>query len=205
SCTMLVNGRVRQACTALVDSLLSDGRTEITLEPMTKFPVIRDLFVNRARMFNELVRIHGWVPVDGYHNAGPGPTVSPAEQEEMYPVSRCMTCGCCVESCPQYSKIELRRQEGESDEAFAAREKAAWDHGFIGPSAISWDMRFNMNPIGKNAKERLEALMGPGGITDCGNAQNCVKVCPKDIPLTRSIGQAGRATTFYSIKRWFAK
>src|SRR5215468_1401772 len=44
SCTMLVNGRVRQACTALVDSLLSDGRTEITLEPMTKFPVIRDLF-----------------------------------------------------------------------------------------------------------------------------------------------------------------
>src|SRR5262249_51718488 len=162
---------------ALVDTLLADDGNEITLEPMTKFPVVRDLFVSRARMFRELERIHGWVPVDGYHYAGPGPTVPPDDQEEMYQVSRCMTCGCCVGSCPQYGKIEVSRQEGESDEAFAARERSEWDHGFIGPSAISWAMRFNMNPIGKNAKERLEGLMGPGGITDCGNAQNCVKVC----------------------------
>ena len=43
--------------------------------------------------------------------------------------------------------------------------------------------------------ERLKALMGPGGITDCGNAQNCVKACPKDIPLTTSIAAINRDTT----------
>lgn len=206
SCTMVINGRVRQACTALVDQLITEGSEEITVEPMTKFPVMRDLSVDRSRMFNELQRIRGWVPVDGYHHAGPGPRISPEDQEEMYPVSRCMTCGCCVESCPQYAKIELHRFENESDEEFARRQKAALDHGFIGPSAISWAMRFNMHPIGAmNAHERLEALMGPGGITDCGNAQNCVKVCPKEIPLTRSIARAGRQTTVYAIKRWFTK
>lgn len=206
SCTMLVNGRVRQACTALVDRLLADGRDEITLEPMSKFPVVRDLQVSRRRMFHELARVHGWIPVDGYHHAGSGPLVSPEAQEDMYPVSKCMTCGCCVEACPQYGKVELTRQEGESEEQFAAREKVAWEHDFIGPSAISWAMRFNMHPTGRmTAGERLAALMGPGGITDCGNAQNCVKVCPKEIPLTRSIGQAGRATTIYAIKRWFTK
>ena len=30
--------------------------------------------------------------------------------------------------------------------------------------------------------------MAPGGIQVCGNAQNCVAVCPKSIPLTTSIG-----------------
>jgi succinate dehydrogenase / fumarate reductase iron-sulfur subunit len=44
--------------------------------------------------------------------------------------------------------------------------------------------------------------MEPGGLGECGNAQNCVKVCPKDIPLTDSIAKAGRSLTFYAIKRW---
>ena len=43
ACTMLVNGRVRQACTALVDRLLEDRPDRIELRPMSKFPVIRDL------------------------------------------------------------------------------------------------------------------------------------------------------------------
>jgi succinate dehydrogenase / fumarate reductase iron-sulfur subunit len=43
ACTMLINGRVRQACTALVDRLLEQNPKQIELRPMTKFPVIRDL------------------------------------------------------------------------------------------------------------------------------------------------------------------
>jgi len=54
-----------------------------------------------------------------------------------------------------------------------------------------------------HADERLAALTEPGGIQMCGNAQNCVAVCPKEIPLTTSIGRAGRAATVYSIKRIF--
>ena len=64
-------------------------------------------------------------------------------------------------------------------------------------------MLFNSNPIGKNiAGERLDALTGPGGIQMCGNAQNCVAVCPKEIPLTTAIARAGRGTTLHVLKKW---
>ena len=46
-------------------------------------------------------------------------------------------------------------------------------------------------------------MIGPGGVSDCGNAQNCVKVCPKDIPLTESIAAIGRAVTIHSIRKFF--
>ena len=115
-----------------------------------------------------------------------------------------MSCGCCLEACPQYSKVELQQIEGESDADFAARKNAAYDTSFVGAAAISQAVLFNDQGTGKmNAGDRLDALMAPGGIQDCGNAQNCVAVCPKNIPLTRSIGRAGRATTLQWIKGWF--
>ena len=65
-------------------------------------------------------------------------------------------------------------------------------------------MLFNSNPTGKyNAAERLDALSAEGGLQVCGNAQNCVAVCPKEIPLTTSIARAGRATTIHAIKNLF--
>ena len=73
ACTMLVNGRVRQACTALVDTLLAERPGQIELRPMTKFPVLRDLVVDRDRMFAALERIQAWVPVDSYLDMGSGP------------------------------------------------------------------------------------------------------------------------------------
>ncbi|MCA9246091.1 MAG: succinate dehydrogenase iron-sulfur subunit [Planctomycetales bacterium] len=204
ACTMLVNGRTRQACTALVDKLLDDNSEEIELRPMSKFPVVRDLMVDRSRMFHALKRVKAWIPVDGYYDMGPGARQSPASQQTAYPLSECMTCGCCVEACPQYTKIELKRQEGESDTAYQTRKEAAWQRGFVGPAAISQAMLFNENPTGKmNAGERLDALTAEGGIQVCGNAQNCVSVCPKEIPLTYSIARAGRATTVHAIKKWF--
>jgi succinate dehydrogenase / fumarate reductase iron-sulfur subunit len=204
ACTMLVNGRTRQACSTLVDRVLEDQPGEIELRPMSKFPVLRDLCVDRSRMFRALEKVKAWIAVDDYSDRGPGPRESPQSQELRYPLSECMTCGCCLEACPQYGKIELTCREGESDAAFEARKQAAYDEGFVGAAAISQVMLFNGHGTGQiNAGERLEALMAPGGIQDCGNAQNCVAVCPKNIPLTRSIGRAGRATTVQWIKSWF--
>jgi len=206
ACTMLINGKVRQACSALVDDLERTDSDEIELAPMSKYPVVRDLFVDRRRMFRGLQKVKAWIPVDGYHDAGSGPLQSEANQEEAYPLSKCMTCGCCMEACPQYSKIELERLPGETQEDLESREDAAFDHAFVGPAVISQAVLFNAHPTGEmNSAERVEGMMGPGGITDCGNAQNCVKVCPKDIPLTRSIAKAGRNTTLYAIKRWLLK
>lgn len=73
-----------------------------------------------------------------------------------------------------------------------------------GAHAISQAMLFNGHPTGKMiADERLTALTSQGGIQMCGNAQNCVAVCPKSIPLTRSIARAGRAATVWAIRKIF--
>jgi succinate dehydrogenase / fumarate reductase iron-sulfur subunit len=204
ACTMVVNGRVRQACSALVDNLLADQPNEIELRPMTKFPVLRDLMVDRGRLFRALTKVKAWVPVDGYYDMGPGPQQAQGNQEELYPLSQCMSCGCCVEACPQYTKVEVSRREGETAEEFENRKVASFDRNFVGPHAISQAVLFNANPIGKSSQnERLDALMGEGGLQICGNAQNCVAVCPKEIPLTTSIARAGRSTTWRAFKRWF--
>jgi len=204
SCTMLVNGRTRMACTALVDRLLDENPESIELRPMSKFPVVRDLVVDRRRLFRSLERVEAWVPVDGSYDHGPGPRISPEDQEDAYPLSTCISCGCCLEACPQYTKIEVVQREDESAEDFAARRTAAFDRGFVGAHAISQAMLFNSHPTGKMiADERLQALTSQGGIQVCGNAQNCVAVCPKQIPLTRSIARAGRAATVWAIRKLF--
>lgn len=184
ACSMLVNGRVRQACTALVSQYRTTSDDVIQLEPMTKFPVVRDLIVDRTRMFDDLKRIKAWNPVDGYYDLGRPAPVSPEEQEIGYPLSRCMTCGCCVEACPQINERS----------------------NFIGPAAINQVALHNTHPTSKAiAPERLEVMMEPGGINSCGNAQNCVKVCPKDIPLDESIARTARAVTVYSFRKFFDK
>ena len=206
SCTMQINGHVRQSCSALVDRLLVDSEEEIVLEPMSKFPVVRDLVVDRQRLFRSLERVKAWVPVDSYYNLGSGERQLRATQEQNYPLSQCMSCGCCVDACPQYQKVEVMQNSGESDEVFEKRKLKAFDEAFVGPHAISQAMLFNNHPTGKAlAPERMDALMGPGGIQACGNAQNCVAVCPKEIPLTTSIARAGRAATVHMIKKWFEK
>jgi succinate dehydrogenase / fumarate reductase iron-sulfur subunit len=204
ACTMVINGKVRQSCSALVDRLLADRPGEIELAPMAKFPVVRDLCVDRSRLFRALQRVQAWIPADGYYDQGAGPRVSQKTQEQSYPLSECMSCGCCLDACPQYLKIEVERHEGETDDAFEQRKNAAYDREFVGAHAISQAVLFNMHPTGQNtAGERLDALMAEGGIQVCGNAQNCVAVCPKRIPLTTSIGRAGRATTVRMIQKWF--
>jgi succinate dehydrogenase / fumarate reductase iron-sulfur subunit len=204
SCTMLINGRTRMACSALVDKLLAEDAGEIELRPMSKFPVVRDLVVDRRRLFRSLERVQAWVPVDDSYDHGPGPRISPEQQQDAYPLAECISCGCCLEACPQFTKIEPTRQEGESEAEFDARRREAFDAAFVGAHAISQAMLFNAHPTGKMiADERLEALTGRGGIQMCGNAQNCVAVCPKRIPLTRSIARAGRAATVWAIKKLF--
>jgi succinate dehydrogenase / fumarate reductase iron-sulfur subunit len=183
SCTMVINGRVRQACSTLVDQIAPNGEV-IVIEPMTKFPLVRDLVVDRSRMFDALKRVKAWIDLDGTHELGAGPRESPEAQGERYPLSRCMTCGCCVEACPQYND--------SSD--------------FIGAAAINQVRFFNLHPSGamhKNA--RLDAVMGPGGIADCGKAQNCVEVCPKEIPLVDSISVVARDTTKRLLFGWLLK
>ena len=184
TCTMVINGRVRQSCSALVDDLLlSGGGNTITLEPMSKFPNVRDLQVDRSQMFEHLKKVEAWIELDGTHDLGPGPRMSPDDANERYAYSRCMTCGCCLEACPQYG-----------------------DDNYIGPQAIAQVRYQNMHPSGKTTRdERLSALMDDDGIANCGNAQNCVQVCPMSIPLTRAIYETNREVLFHGLFSWLRK
>lgn len=183
ACTMVIDGKARQSCSALVDRVSPDG-SPISLEPMTKFPLIRDLWVDRSRLFNDLTRVKAWVPIDGTYDLGPGPAISQELQDERYPLSRCISCGCCLEACPQYTP----------------------SNHFVGAAVISQARLFNDHPTGAALKEdRLQALMGEGGVHECGKAGNCVQVCPKEIPLLESIAAVQRQATVYSIKRFFSK
>jgi len=183
ACTMVINGKTRQACSALVDKLGAPGEP-ITLEPMGKFPLVRDLFVDRQRLFNDLKKTKCWVPIDGTYDLGPGPAVSQELQDQRYPLSRCISCGCCLEACPQYTPANQ----------------------FVGAAVISQVRLFNDHPIGNALKDqRLDVLMGDGGVADCGKAGNCVEVCPKEIPLLESIAAVQRQATVYTVKRFFSK
>lgn len=66
ACSMVINGRARQSCSAIVDQL----EQPIRLEPMNTFPVIRDLQVDRSRMFDNLKRMKAWIPIDGTYDLG---------------------------------------------------------------------------------------------------------------------------------------
>ena len=68
-CTMVINGRVRQSCSALVDQL----DQPIRLEPFSKFPIVRDLAVDRSVLFENLKAVKAWVPIDGTYDLGAGP------------------------------------------------------------------------------------------------------------------------------------
>lgn len=203
ACTMLINGRVRQACSASVDRLLEDSPGRIELSPMGKFPVVRDLVVDRRRLFRALEKLEAWIPVDGYCDQGPGPRQSQESQQRAYPLSQCMSCGCCLEACPQYAKVEARSFAGETPSQFQVREAQAYDRVFIGAQAMSQVVLVNSSPIGTmSSARRVEALIAPGGIQNCGKAGNCQAVCPKGIPLMTSWARAGRAATIHFLRKF---
>jgi succinate dehydrogenase / fumarate reductase, iron-sulfur subunit len=180
SCAMLINGKARMACSALVDKL----EQPITLAPLTKFPVVRDLAVDRSVLFENLKAVKAWVPIDGSYDLGAGPRQAPQIQEQRYPLSNCISCTICMEVCPQFNDAT----------------------GFVGAATIAQAKLFNMDPSGSVLKEeRLRALAGDGGIQECGFAQNCVQACPKQLPLTEAISDMGRDVFVQQVKDLFAR
>ena len=180
SCAMLINGKARMACSALVDKL----EQPITLAPLSKFPVVRDLAVDRSVLFENLKKVKAWVPIDGTYDLGPGLKQAPQIQEQRYPLSNCISCTICMEVCPQFNDAT----------------------GFVGAATIAQAKLFNMDPSGSVLKEeRLRALSGGGGVQECSFAQNCVQACPKQLPLTEAISDMGRDVFIQQVKDLFAR
>ena len=90
-CAMVINGVPALACTTFADKVKSD---ELVLEPLSKFPVVADLIVDRSIIHKNLTEAKAFL-----ENAA----VSDKKQhDQQYSVAKCLKCGLCLEVCPNY-------------------------------------------------------------------------------------------------------
>lgn len=171
TCTIRINGKPRLSCSTLVTNLRkSTPQKPIILEPLEKFAVIKDLTVDRSRISRSLTRVNNWVETEEFF--GSNVVYNQDVQHEMYSYAKCINCGSCYDACPRTSKAESR---------------------YIGPSAIAHVVTMNDHPLGKGISEkRLDSIMGNDGVSKCSKAMACEKVCPKKVPLVRSVTRANR-------------
>jgi len=93
ACAMVVNKRAVLACNEFIDT---DKTEELTLEPLTKFPVVSDLIVDRSIILEHQKIANMYIEQKK--------DASKEELEHQYNAAKCLKCGLCLEVCPNYKK-----------------------------------------------------------------------------------------------------
>lgn len=153
SCGMRINGRPALACFTKVSEVGSDT---ITVEPMSNFPVIRDLAVRFERLFENHRKVRPYV--DG-GDASDGHSQSPQELERFIQFANCIKCGLCNSACPTM----------------------ATDTSFAGPQALAQAYRYVADSRDAGKDKRLRIIDDSHGIWRCHFAGSCSQVCPKGV------------------------
>ena len=159
---MRINGVCALACQKLVKDYT--GSEEITLEPLPFFEVRKDLIVN---MDDFLARIDSIRPYLIRDEAPPEKErlQSPEDHKKTEEVIRCILCACCTGACP------VMRENPD----------------YVGPAALVWAYRYLYDTRDGRSMSRLEKLNEPNSVWPCVNYFECTRVCPKSIPITKSI------------------
>lgn len=92
ACAMVINGMPALACDTFLSDLAGD---EVVLRPLSKFPTIRDLSVDRSSIHDNLRQ--GNVSIGAYQPMGH------ESFEQQYEAAKCLKCGLCLEVCPNYT------------------------------------------------------------------------------------------------------
>ena len=92
------------------------------------------------------------------------------ENKKLDEAIRCILCACCTASCP-VNWISAK---------------------YVGPAALVWAYRYIFDSRDGQTLERLRQLDTPDGAWGCVNHFECTRVCPKEIPVTRSINTIKR-------------
>ena len=90
-CAMVINGVPALACNTFVDEVAKD---DLVLEPLSKFPVVADLMVDRSIIYENLNKAKAYLESAIVSNA--------QNHEHQYSVAKCLKCGLCLEVCPNY-------------------------------------------------------------------------------------------------------
>jgi len=164
---MRINGRNYLACKALVRDLHSD---KITVEPIMGLKVIKDLIVDMEPFFAHYRSVMPY-----FINNDPEPASerlqSVADRERFDDTTKCILCACCTTSCPSF-----------------------WaNDNYIGPAAIVNAHRFIFDSRDQAAAERLQILNDQFGVYRCHTIFNCTVACPREIEVTRAIGEVKKA------------
>lgn len=169
---MQINGRNRLACKVLINSL---GST-ITIEPLRGYKVIKDLLVDMDAFLDKFRSVKPYLITKG---ADPEQErlQSPEERERFDDTTKCILCGACTSGCPSFW--------GDSD--------------YIGPAAIVNAHRFLFDSRDQGGEERMEILNTVEGVWRCRTIFNCVEACPRDINVTRAIGEVKKALLYRKV------
>ncbi|HET7009747.1 MAG TPA: succinate dehydrogenase iron-sulfur subunit [Anaerolineales bacterium] len=163
---MRVNGVNRLACKVLV----REAGDEITVEPLLGLRVIKDLIVDLEPFFEHYRSVRPYLVNDEPIERGER-LQSPAERERFDDTTKCILCAACTTSCPTF-----------------------WGNGqYVGPAAIVQAHRFIFDSRDRAAGERLKILNEQMGVWSCRTAFNCTSACPRDIQVTRAIGEVKKA------------
>ena len=114
ACAMVINGVPALACATFLNSFKGD---ELTLEPLSKFPVISDFIVDRS-IISENLKNAG-VYLGEYRK------IRPEDYPQLYSVARCLKCGLCLEVCPNYNRGENFFGANFANESYLMTEQTA--------------------------------------------------------------------------------
>jgi succinate dehydrogenase / fumarate reductase iron-sulfur subunit len=161
---MRINGVNRLACKVLV----KDVGDKIQIEPILGLPVLKDLVVDMEPFFAHYRSVLPYFINDSPVPENGRERLQSAEDREKFDdTTKCILCACCTTSCPSY-----------------------WANGeYVGPAAIVQAHRFIFDTRDEGAKERLNVLADPNGVWRCRTIYNCTPACPRDIQVTRAIGE----------------
>lgn len=161
---MRINGVNALACKVL----MQDVGTTVTVEPIMGLPVVKDLIVDMEPFFDHYRSVMPYFVNDTpLPENGRERFQTQADRELFDDTTKCILCACCTTSCPSY-----------------------WANGkYVGPAAIVQAHRFIFDSRDQAGKERLEALSEPNGVWRCRTIYNCTPACPRDIQVTKAIGE----------------
>jgi fumarate reductase iron-sulfur subunit len=171
SCGMTVNGEPVLTCATYLDTLLPGP---IRIEPLTGFPVIRDLVGDLTDFLDKLKRVTPWIVRAEERDTSEGEYLqTPQQLAEYKRYSMCINCMLCYAACPIY---ELEPH-------------------FIGPAVIALAQRYNLDSRDQGARERMEVLAEADGIWSCTFVGECSTVCPKNVDPAGAIQRYKVAAT----------